>query len=76
LDPQTGKIYHVDFNKPPQDDAELLQRLIVRSDDTEGRCLRRAIIFGLSIRLPDDTHQFKIILTTPRYYAGFCGAAI
>ncbi|KAL3662330.1 hypothetical protein V7S43_012657 [Phytophthora oleae] len=32
LDPETGKTYHVDFNPPP---AEVADRVIQRSDDTE-----------------------------------------
>eukprot|EP00741_Cyanophora_paradoxa_P012152 tig00020603_g11740.t1 len=35
LDPQTGTIYHLEFNPPPQDDAELLARLEQRADDNE-----------------------------------------
>jgi len=34
-DPDTGKIYHMTFSPPPEDDAELLNRLVHRSDDTE-----------------------------------------
>lgn len=33
-DPVTGKIYHMKFNPPPLDDAELVKRLKQRSDDT------------------------------------------
>jgi len=31
-DPLTGKVYHLDWNPPPND--EIRQRLVVRSDDT------------------------------------------
>jgi adenylate kinase len=34
-DPTTGKIYHLKFNPPPLEDADLLARLVHRSDDTE-----------------------------------------
>ena len=34
-DPETGKIYHLKFNPPPEDDAELMARLVHRADDTE-----------------------------------------
>ncbi|EPY32493.1 adenylate kinase [Angomonas deanei] len=33
-DPVTGNIYHLTFNPPPADDAELLARLEQRADDT------------------------------------------
>jgi adenylate kinase len=38
LDPETGKIYHVDFEPPP---PELAARLIQRKDDTEEACRLR-----------------------------------
>ena len=40
-DPETGKIYHLKFNPPPEDDAELLARLVHRADDTEETCQKR-----------------------------------
>ncbi len=39
-DPVTGKSYHVEFKPPPNDD-NLRQRLIVRSDDTKESMERR-----------------------------------
>ncbi|KAJ1481886.1 adenylate kinase-domain-containing protein [Baffinella frigidus] len=33
-DPDTGKIYHLKFHPPPEDDAELMARLVHRADDT------------------------------------------
>lgn len=32
-DPITGKVYHLDFNHPPQDN-DIKNRLVQRSDDT------------------------------------------
>lgn len=37
-DPETGKIYHLTFNPPP---AEVRDRLVHRSDDTEEACRAR-----------------------------------
>ena len=34
-DPVTGRVYHLQYDPPPADDAELLQRLVQRSDDSE-----------------------------------------
>lgn len=44
-DPETGKIYHMTFNKPPEDDAELIARLVQRKDDTEECCQQRLVQF-------------------------------
>lgn len=38
LDPETGAIYHMTFKPPP---AEILPRLVQRSDDTEEKCVTR-----------------------------------
>lgn len=38
LDPETGAIYHLTYNKPP---AEIADRLIQRSDDTEDKLRNR-----------------------------------
>mmetsp|Transcript_82837 Transcript_82837/g.96835 ORF Transcript_82837/g.96835 Transcript_82837/m.96835 type:complete len:261 (-) Transcript_82837:395-1177(-) len=40
-DPQTGKVYHLKFNPPPQDDADLLARLEQRKDDTREAMVSR-----------------------------------
>ena len=40
-DPETGKIYHLKYNPPPQDDPELLKRLVHRADDTEEKIVVR-----------------------------------
>ena len=39
-DPETGKIYHLTFNPPP-DDPEIQARLLHRSDDTEEAMTKR-----------------------------------
>ena len=38
LDPETGEIYHVDFNPPP---TEIVDRVVQREDDTEETCRSR-----------------------------------
>ena len=38
LDPETGKIYHLTYNRPPPD---VVDRLIQRSDDTEEKLRNR-----------------------------------
>ncbi|CAN0477424.1 unnamed protein product, partial [Ectocarpus sp. 8 AP-2014] len=40
LDPDTGDIYHVDFNPPP---AEIVDRLIQRADDTAEKAQVRLV---------------------------------
>jgi adenylate kinase len=37
-DPETGTIYHLHFNPPP---PEVADRVVQRSDDTEGACVAR-----------------------------------
>lgn len=37
-DPETGTIYHLEFNPPP---AEILPRVVQRKDDTEVACVAR-----------------------------------
>lgn len=37
-DPETGAIYHIEFNPPP---AEIAHRLVQRADDTEAACRTR-----------------------------------
>mmetsp|Transcript_43361 Transcript_43361/g.70355 ORF Transcript_43361/g.70355 Transcript_43361/m.70355 type:complete len:484 (-) Transcript_43361:245-1696(-) len=44
LDPVTGSIYHLDYNRPP-DDEEIQARLIHRSDDTEETVQTRLNVF-------------------------------
>jgi adenylate kinase len=38
MDPETGRIYHLDFSPPPY---ELMDRLVHRKDDTEESCRAR-----------------------------------
>ncbi|KAG2522644.1 hypothetical protein JM18_005971 [Phytophthora kernoviae] len=45
VDPETGKTYHLEFNPPPQNDEELLARLVQRSDDTESTIHHRLSTF-------------------------------
>jgi adenylate kinase len=37
-DPETGAIYHLEFNPPP---ADVIDRVVQRSDDTEEACRKR-----------------------------------
>ena len=41
-DPQTKKIYHLDFDPPP---PEIAARVIQRSDDTEEKCKERLAVY-------------------------------
>lgn len=41
-DPETGKIYHLTFNPPP---ADVLERCVQRSDDTEEKAKSRLEVF-------------------------------
>lgn len=49
MDPLTGKIYHVEFNPAPT--FQIMERLVLRSDDTEGESLCHACIVSLSSSL-------------------------
>jgi adenylate kinase len=42
MDPETGRIYHLDFSPPPY---ELMDRLIHREDDTEESCRSRLNVY-------------------------------
>ena len=46
LDPETGAIYHVEYNPPPEGDAALLKRLVQRSDDTEATAKQRIATYN------------------------------
>ena len=47
LDPETGKIYHVKFNPP--EDEEVTARLTQRADDTEEKCRVRLETYNRNI---------------------------
>lgn len=49
IDPVTGKIYHLSFNQPPQNDVALIKRLVQRSDDTEEKARVRLRQFHSNI---------------------------
>jgi len=40
-DPETGKIYHMTFSPPQEDDTALIDRLVHRSDDTKEKVVVR-----------------------------------
>lgn len=42
MDPETKKIYHLDFDPPP---AEIAARVVQRSDDTEEKCNERLAVY-------------------------------
>ena len=42
MDPQTGDIYHVEFNPPP---SEIEERLVQRKDDTEDTVRARLLAY-------------------------------
>jgi adenylate kinase len=44
-DPVTGNIYHLKFKPPPENDVEILKRLIQRDDDTEKTIVKRLEAF-------------------------------
>jgi len=47
MDPETGKIYHIEMNPVPDDDdkAAIEARLITREDDTEEKFSKRIAAF-------------------------------
>lgn len=49
-DPVTGKIYHVKYFPPPDDDPELTARLVHRSDDTEEKVVVRLKQFHANVK--------------------------
>lgn len=53
MDPETGAIYHLKYKPPP---AEIMDRLVQRSDDTEEKCKTRL-----------ETH-FKNVDSVIKYY--------
>jgi len=60
LDPVTGKIYHVKFNPPP---ADIVSRLIQRSDDTEEKAKVRLDTYHKNLAAIFDVYKnvaFKI----------------
>jgi len=48
-DPETGKIYHMTFSPPPEDNKDLIARLVQRSDDTEEKIKVRLEQFHANI---------------------------
>jgi len=50
LDPVSGKIYHLKFNPPPEDDRPLKVRLIQREDDTAEKIKVRLVGFHDNIK--------------------------
>jgi adenylate kinase len=55
-DPETGKIYHMTFSPPPEDDEELIARLEHRSDDTEEKVVVRLEQFHANVEAVKDSY--------------------
>ena len=55
-DPVTGKIYHMKF-KPPPNDPEILDRLIIRSDDTVEKIKTRYQEFSSHIEAVEGLYE-------------------
>lgn len=59
-DPVTGKVYHLKFNPPPSNDAELLKRLEQRKDDTREAMVSRLATYQRNI---SDILSFYTLIT-------------
>jgi len=59
IDPVTGDIYHMAFNPPP---AEITDRLVHRSDDTEEKVKSRLVAYHTHVQSVRDS--FKDVLQT------------
>ena len=55
-DPETGKIYHLKFNPPPQDET-IINRLVQRSDDTAEKIVTRYQEFQSHIDSVQDSYK-------------------
>lgn len=57
-DPETGKIYHLTFFPPP---AEIVDRLVHRSDDTEEACRSRLKMYYNNLEAIKNAYADKIV---------------
>jgi adenylate kinase len=48
-DPETGKVYHLKFNPPPANDAEVMKRLEQRKDDTREAMVSRLATYHKNV---------------------------
>ena len=60
-DPISGKIYHLKYSPPPEDDQELLDRLVHRSDDTEEKVVVRIENYKRNLDSIVDKYADKMI---------------
>lgn len=56
-DPETGKIYHMTFSPPPEDNTELIDRLEHRSDDTEEKVVVRLEQFHSNVAAVKGSYE-------------------
>eukprot|EP00567_Pseudictyota_dubia_P013534 CAMPEP_0197449118 /NCGR_PEP_ID=MMETSP1175-20131217/20151_1 /TAXON_ID=1003142 /ORGANISM="Triceratium dubium, Strain CCMP147" /LENGTH=368 /DNA_ID=CAMNT_0042981135 /DNA_START=63 /DNA_END=1169 /DNA_ORIENTATION=- len=56
-DPVTGKIYHMTFSPPPENDEEVLARLEQRSDDTEEKVVVRLEQFHANVEAVKGSYK-------------------
>jgi adenylate kinase len=60
-DPVTNKIYHLKFNPPPADDAEVAARLVQRKDDNEETVKQRLQQFHSHINAVRGAFADKLV---------------
>ena len=69
LDPETGKIYHMTYNKPP---PEIVDRLVQRSDDTEDKLRNRLASHHQNVEAVMGYYQTEMTeVTLPVVHAFF-----
>jgi len=56
-DPETGKIYHMTFSPPSEDDTEVIARLEHRSDDTEEKVVVRLEQFHSNVAAVKGSYE-------------------
>ena len=69
LDPETGDIYHMKFKKPP---AEIVDRLIQRSDDTEEKLRNRLESHHRNVKDVIGSYTHELVEVVPHCRAPQC----
>lgn len=72
-DPETGKIYHMDFFPPP---ADIVDRLVHRSDDTEEACRSRLEYYYNNLEAIKAAYSDKLVAIDGDQDKDAVGAAI
>jgi len=72
-DPETGKIYHVDYFPPP---PEVADRCIQRSDDTEEACRERLGYFYANLEAIKNAYSDKLVAINGNQDKALVGEAI